>query len=98
GVAVLHTSNRYLDLEQVVSATLPILDVKLYPLVIEDYEDDGYVKTGSTVILIGKDRTAIDRFRSIEGARDIHVGTVRPWTDDFSDILGPFMAQYRKYR
>lgn len=98
GVAVLHTSNRYLDLEQVVSATLPTLDVKLYPLVIEDYEDDGYVKTGSTVILIGKDRSAIDRFRSIEGARDIHVGTVRPWTDDFSDILGPFMAQYRKYR
>lgn len=98
GVAVLHTSNRYLDLEQVVSATLPILGVKLYPLVIEDYEDEGYVKTGSTVILIGKDRATIDRFRTIKGSRDIYVGTVRPWTDDFSDILGPFMSQYRKYR
>lgn len=97
GVAVLHISNRYLDLEQVVAATLPTLDVELHPLVIEDYEDEGYAKTSSTVILIGKDRAAVDRFRSIEGARDIERPTVRPWTDDFSDILGPFMSQYRKY-
>lgn len=97
GVAVLHVSNRYLDLEEVVAATLPTLDVTLYPLVIEDYEDEGYAKTSSTVILIGKDRAAVDRFRSIEGARDIEPPTVRPWTDDYSDILGPFMAQYRKY-
>lgn len=97
GVAVLHISNRYLDLEQVVAATLPTLGVTLHPLVIEDYEDEGYAKTGSTVILIGKDQAAVDRFRSIEGARDIARPAVRPWTDDFSDILEPFMAQYRKY-
>ncbi len=97
GVAVLHISNRYLDLEQVVAATLPTLGVTLHPLVIEDYEDEGYAKTGSTVILIGKDKAAVDRFRSIEGARDIARPAVRPWTDDFSDILEPFMAQYRKY-
>lgn len=97
GVAVLHISNRYLDLEQVVSATLPTLDVALHPLVIENYEDEGYVKTSSTVILVGKDKAAVDRFRSIAGARDIKPPSVRPWTDDFSDILEPFLAQYRKY-
>ena len=97
GVAVLHISNRYLDLEQVVAATLPILDVELHALVMEDFEDEGYVKTSSTVILIGKDKATIERFRLVEGSRDIASPAVRPWTDDFSDILGPFMAQYRKY-
>ncbi|AHB49387.1 hypothetical protein W911_14905 [Hyphomicrobium nitrativorans NL23] len=97
GVAVLHISNRYLDLEEVLAATLPTLDVELHALVIEDFVDDGYVKTGSTVVLIGKDKATIERFRHVEGSRDIVRPTVRPWTDDFSDILGPFMAQYRKY-
>lgn len=97
GVAVLHISNRYLDLEEVVAATIPTLDVALHALVIEDFEDDGYLKTGSTVVLIGKDKTTVERFRHVEGSRDIVRPTVRPWTDDFSDILGPFMAQYRKY-
>ena len=97
GVAVLHISNRYLDLEEVLAATLPTLDVELHALVIEDFVDDGYIKTGSTVVLIGKDKATIERFRHVEGSRDIVRPTVRPWTDDFSDILGPFMAQYRKY-
>ena len=30
------------------------------------------------------------------GAHDLERGTLRPWTDDYSDILGPFLSQIRK--
>jgi hypothetical protein len=96
GAVVLHISNRYLDLEQVLAATLPIVG-GLHALTVEDTTpEDGYVVTSSTVVIYAKSMQAIDRFRIIPGARNMPDPTVRPWTDDFSDILGPFMSQYRK--
>lgn len=96
GAVVLHISNRYLDLEQVLAATFPAIG-GLHALTIEDQsEDDGYAVTGSTVVVYGKSWEAIDRFRIIPGARNLPEPRLKPWTDDFSDILGPFLAQYRK--
>ncbi len=96
GAVVLHISNRYLDLEQVLAATFPTLD-GLYALTIADpAKDDGYAVTSSTVVVFGKSRAAVERFRIIPGARDLPAPKLRPWTDDFSDVLGPFLAQYRR--
>lgn len=95
GVGVLHISNRYLDLEQVLAATFPLIE-GLHALTVEDPNDDGYVMTSSTVVVFGKSWQAIDRFRAAPGARDLPKPAVRPWTDDSSDILGPFLSQYRK--
>ncbi len=95
GVVVLHISNRYLDLEQVLAATLPTVG-GLHGLVIEDSSDDGYRMTGSTVVVFGKSWQAVDQFRAIPGARNLPEPTLRPWTDDSSDVLGPFLSQYRK--
>lgn len=96
GAVVLHISNRYLDLEQVLAATFPTVG-GLHALTIEDQtEDDGYAVTGSTVVVYGKSWEAIDRFRIIPGARNLPESKLKPWTDDFSDILGPFLSQYRK--
>jgi hypothetical protein len=95
-VVLLHISNRYLDLEQVLSATfatLPGLD----PITIEDHNDDGYVMTGSTVVVYGKNSKIVDRYRTIHYSRNLPEPKVKPWTDDFSDILGPFLSQYRKH-
>ena len=39
---------------------------------------------------------AIDRFRAVPGARNLPAPTLKPWTDDASDVLGPFLSQYRK--
>ncbi|MCC7250926.1 fused MFS/spermidine synthase [Hyphomicrobium sp.] len=97
GAVVLHISNRYLDLEQVLAATFPTIG-GLHALTIEDQsEDDGYAVTGSTVVVFGKSWEAIDRFRVIPGARNLPEPRLRPWTDDFSDVLGPFLSQYRKH-
>jgi len=96
GVVLLHISNRYLDLEQVLAATfatLPGLD----PITIEDQNDDGYVMTGSTVVVYGKNSKIVDRYRTIHYSRNLPEPKVQPWTDDFSDILGPFLSQYRKH-
>lgn len=96
GAVVLHISNRYLDLEQVLAATFPAVG-GLHALTIEDQsEDDGYAVTGSTIVVFGKSWQAIDRFRIIPGARNLPEPKLKPWTDDFSDVLGPFFAQYRK--
>jgi hypothetical protein len=96
GAVVLHISNRYLDLEQVLAATFPTIG-GLHAVTVEDTTpEDGYVVTSSTVVIYAKSMHAIDRFRIIPGARNMPEPKVQPWTDDFSDILGPFMSQYRK--
>ncbi|WP_083567772.1 fused MFS/spermidine synthase [Hyphomicrobium sp. CS1GBMeth3] len=95
GAVVLHISNRYLDLEEILAATFPTLG--MHALTIEDQtEEDGYAVTSSTVVVYGKSLEAIDRFRIIPGARELPKPRLRPWTDDFSDLLGPFLSQYRK--
>ncbi len=71
GAGVLHISNRYLDLEAVLATTIPKV-AGLHTLVIEDDTDDGYTATGSTVVVFGKSMQAIDLFRGIPGARNIH--------------------------
>jgi len=95
GAGVLHISNRYLDLEQVLAATIPEVG-GLHALTIEDSNDDGYAVTGSTVVVFAKSREVLDQFRAIPGARNLPEPHVRPWTDDSSDVLGPFLSQYRK--
>lgn len=95
GAGVLHISNRYLDLEQVLAATVPLVP-GLHAITIESGDDDGYAVTGSTVVVFGKNRQAIDQFLAIPGARNMPKPEVKPWTDDSSDILGPFLSQYRK--
>lgn len=98
GAVVLHISNRYLDLEQVLAATFPAIG-GLHALTIEDMtEEDGYAVTSSTVVVYGKNAAAIERFQVIPGSRPLADTTLKPWTDDFSDLLGPFLAQYRKHR
>lgn len=95
GAGVLHISNRYLDLEAVLATTIPKVP-GLHALVIEDATDDWYNATGSTVVVFAKSLEAIDPFRAIPGARNIRESNLRPWTDDSSDILGPFLSRLRK--
>ncbi len=96
GAGVLHISNRYLDLEQVLAATIPTVPGLHALTIVDPSQDDGYAVTGSTVVVFGKSMEAIDRFRAIPGARNLRAPKLKPWTDDASDVLGPFLSQYRK--
>ncbi len=95
GVLVLHISNRYLDLDAVLGATLREVP-ELKGLSVSDDESDGsYGSTNSTIAVFSRDQDMLDSFRSQKGARDLDAKTLRAWTDDYSDILGPFISKIR---
>jgi hypothetical protein len=95
GVLVLHISNRYLDLDSVLEATLPLVP-ELKGLIISDPAQGGtYAQLSSTIAVLAKRDVAIDPFRALPGARDFKRGGLHPWTDDSSDILGPLLSRWR---
>lgn len=93
GLGILHISNRYLDLEAVLAATVP----KVPGLKAFTFEEArpalGYDALGSTVVVISRDLEVANRFLSIRGGRSMNAKGLRPWTDDASEILGPFLAK-----
>jgi hypothetical protein len=96
GVVVLHISNRYLDLDSVLGATLPLVPNLKGLIVSDDKADGSYAQNTSTIAVFAKNQTALDPFRAVDGAQDFHSGGLSPWTDDASDILGPFLSQWRR--
>lgn len=96
GVVVLHISNRYLDLDSVLGATLPLVPELKGLIVSDDKADGSYAQNTSTIAVFAKNQAALDAFRAVEGAQDFHPGGVSPWTDDASDILQPFLSQWRR--
>lgn len=95
GVALLHISNRYLDLEAVLEATTPVVPGLHGIIVSDDVSDGGYAATTSTVALFAKSEAALEPFRAMDGLIELRPPRLRPWTDDASDILGPFLARLR---
>jgi SAM-dependent methyltransferase len=96
GILVLHISNRYLDLDSVLGATLPLVP-QLKGLIISDDKADGtYAQNSSTIAVFAKDEHALDPFQVIEGAGAFNPSKLSPWTDDASDILGAFLSQWRR--
>jgi spermidine synthase len=97
GVALLHISNRYLDLDAVLAATAPAVP-GLQGLIISDDTADttSYAQSTSTVALFARSKDTLDNFRSTGTPAELDAGTLRAWTDDYSDILGPFVSKYKK--
>jgi hypothetical protein len=97
GVVLLHTSNRYLDLDSVLGAELKEqLPPGTAGIVASDTNADrSYAQSSSTVVIFAKSEEALAPYRSIEGVQELDDGGLRAWTDDYSDILGPFMNRFR---
>jgi spermidine synthase len=97
GVGVLHVSNRYLDLEAVLAATLKQVP-ELRAFAIDDpSRSDGYRVTPSSVVFIGKDQRTLHQFLRMRGARTLNWSDLKPWTDDSSDIIGPFRVRLKRH-
>jgi hypothetical protein len=96
GIVLLHISNRYLDLDAVLGATIKVLPQAHGFIVSDDAADGSYAQSTSTVALFAKTAAALDRFRDLEEVSDFDVSNLRPWTDDYSDILGPFLSKMKK--
>ncbi len=96
GIVLLHISNRYLDLDAVLGATLPLVP-GLHGLILSDDEADGsYASTTSTVAIFSKNADVIASFRGMPEARELEANGLRAWTDDYSDVVGPFMSKLRR--
>src|SRR5690606_13837309 len=54
GAVVLHVSNRYLDLDGVAAATLPLVKGAKGAIVSDDAADGSYAETSSTVVVLAK--------------------------------------------
>jgi hypothetical protein len=93
GVALLHISNRYLDLDSVAAATSRLVPGLQGFIVSDDSSDGTYAASTSTVVLIAKNVTALQPFRQLADLKEFEIGTQRPWTDDYSDILSPFLSR-----
>jgi SAM-dependent methyltransferase len=95
GVVLLHISNRYLDLDSVVSATAALVP-ELHGVLLSDDDADGsYAQSTSTVGVLSRSKEVADEFRKHPMALDLPATKLRGWTDDYSDILRPFSARLR---
>jgi len=95
GIVLLHISNRYLDLDSVLGATIKALPGVHGILVSDDSADGSYAQSTSTVALFAKSAEALEPFRALEGVSELDDGDLKAWTDDYSDILGPFLNKMK---
>ena len=91
GLLAIHISNRYLDLEPVLAANARALHlaamVQIDPA-IEEEKAEG--KTESHWVLLGREDTDLDPYRTSDWSDlDVREGLL-PWTDDYSNVLGAF--------
>jgi hypothetical protein len=96
GVALLHISNRYLDLDAVLGATVKAVPGAYGVILSDDTSDGSYGQSTSTVALFAKDPAVLEKYRTLAEVHELDGGKLRAWTDDYSDILGPFLSKMRK--
>jgi hypothetical protein len=91
GVVLLHTSNRYLDLNSVLGAILKELPEGTAAITVTDRAaSGGYGQSISSNVIFAKSEAALQPYRSFDGVTDMDDGGLRAWTDDYSDIWGAF--------
>jgi spermidine synthase len=98
GVVLLHTSNRYLDLNAVLGSTLRRLPEGTAGLVMHDLRSDRTrhpAQSSSTVVVFAKSEAALQPYRALDGVSELEEFGLSAWTDDYSDILGAFMSRLR---
>jgi spermidine synthase len=96
GVLVLHISNRYLDLKSVVAATAKLVP-ELKGYLIDDVSpEDGYAVTNSTIAVFTKSDAVFDKLWDFEGIESLKPGSIKAWTDDYSDIIAPLIAKWKE--
>jgi hypothetical protein len=89
GILVFHISNRYLDLEPVLSDLARTLGLEC--LAASDDNDDAIDKSATTVVILARNTAAFGKLALDAPWAEPHDGAGKHiWTDDFSNILGVF--------
>ena len=97
GVLVLHVSNRHLDLAKVVARISAHLDVPaLYQFYSPDGEtDDAFRSTPSHVVVLARSQDALDRLNESGLWTALEPVDGRPWSDDYSNVIGAMLDKHR---
>ena len=92
GVLVLHLTNRRLDLRDTVIAGLNSLAAHSLTQKSPSDPHSIFVAAATTVVIASRSPTALARFKADPRWHDRDPGKVRPWTDDYSNLIGPMLA------
>src|SRR5262249_31321983 len=87
GILAIHISNRYLDLEPVVQAAATALGLDSAVIHSKPSEDKDPEASSSTWVLLAPDRETLAVPAIADAADKTATRTVRPWTDDLSNLL-----------
>jgi hypothetical protein len=94
GLLAMHVSNRHLDLIGVAGATIAQIPGARAAVVDHKVASPTFDKARSQVVLVSRSAKTMEAVLAWPDAKPLTAGTARPWTDDYSDILG---AIWRKY-
>jgi hypothetical protein len=92
GVLAMHVSNQNLDLTPVVESNLARIG-GLAAVYAQGESGGGAIR--SQVVLVARDAAILAPALAWPKARRLDSPTVRPWTDDYSDILSSFLRRLR---
>jgi hypothetical protein len=85
GLILFHVSNRYMDVESLVSAVS--LDVGLHGLVRYDDDEEPTGKTSSDYVVVARRTEDFGDLNSDENWEVVKPKAIRPWTDDYSNMM-----------
>lgn len=97
GILAIHVSNRYLDLEPVLAANANVLGIAILGQIDGPTpDDDAAGKTQSHWILMARRMSDLAPYKGVDWNTidpDPSMPPARPWTDDYSNVLGAFNPQ-----
>ncbi len=94
GVLAIHVSNRHLDLAPVAAAAA-LAQPGAHVAIVRSFEKGAQPEDRvSIVVLAAKSPAAFAPFRTWGDAQVQTTATVRPWTDDYSDVISAFWRRY----
>lgn len=97
GVALLHISNRYLNLEGVLQATMQGVEGVEAVVYSKMQHKKDFSKLSAQVVVFSRNPEVVRNFMATPGARTPVDAGLKPWTDDSSDILAPMLSKYGYY-
>jgi SAM-dependent methyltransferase len=96
GVVVLHLSNRNLEITLPAEAAAQTLGVPhLHQVYIERSDAPDMAEASTEALVIGKSEAALAPYRKDRRWRTLQPTTVRPWTDDYVNLFGSLVRQWR---
>jgi hypothetical protein len=95
GLLAMHVSNRHLDLVQVAAAVTRQVPGTFVLLADDRTPDKGFDTAQSHVVYISRSKPTMQEVAKLPFVGPMPDTNIRPWTDDYSDILGAILRKGR---